>query len=252
MKNTIVLFFLFAFLSNVHAQTTSKITEFESDNLSISQDVSKNTFQITSKTSDLVFSNLKYVGSVGDSYQVIDANNEIFLLDAVSLKKKDKAKNLYWLCGTVPHYTIAVEETKDSFVITKDETFYDMMGKEAAKEVMKISKSDADSIVFINGKNSFDFSSNFSYSSRIINPMTVFLVKDGKYSVSGEKPVKYDSIDFEGYSPTLKYSVGDLHGFHNITEAKYSKVSDFQDNLARVTTAEGKEIIIDVEGNEYF
>lgn len=253
MKNTIVLLFLFALLSNLNAQTDKDIvTTFESDYLSITKNVSENTYQITGKKSKSIFSNLKYVGSVGDSYQVIDANNEILLLDATTLEKKDKAENLYWLCGTVPHYTIAIEETKDSFVITKDETFYDYGNQEVAEEIIKVSKSEADSIVFINGKNTFDFSSNFSFTSRIIDPMTIFIVKDGKYTVLGKEGLKYDTVDFTGYAPTLKYTVDNLHGFHNITEAKYSEVSDFQDNLARVTTAKGKEIIIDIEGNEYF
>ena len=152
----------------------------------------------------------------------------------------------------VPHYTLDVKETKDSFVITKDETFFDRIGEEAAEELVKISKSDADSIVFINGKNTFDFTSNFSFTSTVIDPMTIFIVKDGKYTVLGKETLKYDSVDFAGYSPTLKYSIDNLYGFHNITEAKYSEVSDFQDNLARVTTVKGKEIIIDMEGNEYF
>jgi len=253
MKNTILFLLLFVLLSNIQAQADKNIIiEFESPHLVITKDASNNTYEITGKEVKSVFSNLKYVGVVGDSYQIIDANNEILLIDAETLEKKKEARSSFWLCGTVPHYTIAVEETKNSFVITKDETFYDIQNQKLAEEIFKVSKSDADSIVFINGKNIFNFNANFTYTNKIVDPMTVFLVKDGKYSPIGEKAIKYDYINFEGYSPTLKYSIGNLHGFYKITEAKYSEVSDFQDNLARVTTADGQKIIIDIEGNEYF
>jgi len=253
MKNAIIFFFVLAFLPNTYAQTQdSIITKFESNYLKITHNLTQSTFQINHKKGNLSFENLKYVGSVGDSYQVIDADNEIFLLDATSLEKKEEAKSMYWLCGTVPHYTLAVEETKNDFVVTRDETFYDFGNQVPAEEFVKISKDKADEILFINGKNTFDFSSNFSYSTKIINPETIILVKDGKYTVLGQEELQYDSIDFTAYSPTLKYSTNNLVGYLNITEAKYKTVSDFQNNLAKVTTVEGKEIIIDMEGNEYF
>lgn len=254
MKNAILFFFVLAFLSNTNAQTQdSIITKIDSDILSITHNITKNTFQIDRKKDKLSFANLKYVENVGDSYQVIDANNEIFLLDAASLEKKDKARPLYWVCGTVPHYTLAVEEQKKDFVITKDETFYDFGNQTPAEEFVKISKDKADEILFINGKNTFDFSSNFSYGTKIIDPQTIILVKDGKYTIFGEEEERqYDSIDFTGFSPTLKYSSNDLFGFLNITGAKYTEVSDFQNNLARVTTVDGQKIIIDIKGNEYF
>jgi len=253
MKNAILFAFALILSSTITAQTKDSIvTQFESDAYKIIKNFTLNTYQITSKKSDLNFSNLKYIGSVGDSYQVIDANNEIFILDAMTLEKKEKAENLYWLCGTVPHYTLAVKEQKREFIITKDETFFDMTNQEPAEELMRISKKKADKIIFINGENTFNYSSNFSYTTSNISPTTIILVKKGKYTVLGEEEHQYDSIDFAGYSPTLKYSIDNLYGFHNITEAKYKEISDFQDNLARVTTVEGKKIIIDIEGNEYF
>lgn len=240
-------------VSNLHAQTQDSITtKFESDLHSVTHNITKNTYQINDKKGDLSFTNLKYVEPVGDSYQVINANNEILILDANTLEKKEKAENRFWLCGTVPHYTLSVEKQGREFVITKDETFFDMLDKEPAEELLRISKKKADKVIFINGESTFDYSSNFSYTTRDISPTTIILVKNGKYTVLGKEEVKYDTIDFTGYSPTLKYSINNLYGFHNITEAKYKGVSDFQDNLARVTTVEGKEIIIDKEGNEYF
>jgi len=202
MKNAIAFFFALILFPNLNAQTQDSIyTKFESKTFSIIHNLSQNKYQINGQKGNLLYTDLKYVERVKDSYQVIDAENEIFILDATTLEKKEKAENIYWVCGTVPHYTLAVEEQKDSFAITIDETFYDMMGEIPAEEFMKISKEKADSIVFINGQNTFNYSANFSYTTQTINPQTVILVKDGKYSVAGAEGIQYDSIDFTGYAP---------------------------------------------------
>ncbi len=252
MKNTILFFLLLAFLPNVNAQTKDSITvHFESDFLIIHHNHSKNTFAINSKKEKKGFANLKYLQSVGSCYQAIDENNDIFFI-GMNVEKKEEAENMYWLCGTVNHYTLKVEETKNSFVITRDETFFDMGDQDPPKEMVTIPKKDAEEVLFINGQNTFDYTGNFSFTTRDISPTTIFLLKDGKYSILDEKGIQYDSVDFTSYAPTLKYSVNNLHGFHNITEAKYKELGDFQENLARVTTADGRKIIIDKKGNEYF
>lgn len=254
MNKLIAFIFVFSIFTSpsIFAQTQDSIlVTYESDVLLLEKNVTKNTYSLTNKENKESFTDLKYIERMFQYFQVLDKDNQIFYINE-EWEKKDEAQDFIGLCGTVPHYKLSILSEKDSFLITIDETFYDMGNEFPAEPLMRISKEKADKILFINGDSTFTYSANFSYSNKVTPPNTVILVKDGKYSIYGEEEMIIDAIDFTAFSPALKYSVGELHGFLHITAPKYLKMSDFSDNLAQVVTKDGREIYIDMEGNEYF
>lgn len=196
-------------------------------------------------------SNLKFVKRIAQYYQVLDKNNKIFYIND-AFERKDSVEDFHRICGTVPHYKLQIKENDSFFLICSDETFYDYGNLVKEEIVTKISKTLADKVLFINGLDSFDYTSNFTYLNPIIDPTTLILFKNNKYSFNSKPKEIYDSIAFNAhYFPSLKTVKNGYYGYFNICQANYKWIGPFKYHLARVQLKNGKYGYIDDSGKLY-
>jgi hypothetical protein len=196
-------------------------------------------------------SNLKFVKRIAQYYQVLDKNNKIFYIND-AFERKDSVEDFHRICGTVPHYKLFIKEKDSFFVIYSDETFYDYGNLITAEIIAKISKDSADKVLFVNGLDSFFYTSNFTYLNPIIDPTTLILLKNNQYSFYSKPKENYDSIAFNAhYFPSLKTVKNGLYGYYNICPPNYKWIGKFRYHLARVQLKNGKYGYIDDEGKFY-
>jgi hypothetical protein len=209
------------------------------------------TFCILDEKGKRKISNLKFVKRISQYYQVLDKNNKIFYIND-AFERKDSVEDFRGVCGTVPHYTLRIKETDSFFLIYSDETFYDY-GNLIPEEILtKIPKTQADKVLFINGLDSFKYTSNFTYLNPIIDPTTLILVKSNKYSFNNKPKEFYDSICFDDwYFPSLKTVKNGYYGYYNICPAQYKWIGRYRYHLAKVQLKSGKYGYIDDEGKLY-
>ncbi len=212
---------------------------------------SKDRYIIQNSAGKTLYSDLKYFGGAFQNWQVLDAQNNLFYLDA-EMKRSDTNDVFIGLCGTVPHYELIVEEEEHDFVVKKDETFYDNGNQIPAEELFRISKSHVDQLYFINGDSEFNFDGNFGIGTSMrSNPDLVVYKKNGKYGIwQDETGILYDFVHFEDYN--LKLVKDGKVGYYGFTEIKYHDIQPFIYNLARINTTDGKTGYVDLNGKEYF
>lgn len=212
------------------------------------------TFNLRSKEytveANETYKHLKFVQPISRTIQVLDKKNNVFFIDEDGNKQLE-VEDYFMVCGTVPHYQLSVQKNTDAFEIYEDETFYDHGNKIPAEITKSIDISVADSVVFINGKSTFFFTSNFSVGIGNVNPRTVFFIKDGKYATSENPDIHYDQIDFSNHHRYLLTQRDGLWGILEVVEPKYLKIEKFNYYLAQATKENGKVIYIDINGNEY-
>jgi len=238
---TLSLLFLLIIFSPIVGQNDSRIVIKKTGK----------TFCIQDQKGKRKISNLKFVKRIAQYYQVLDKNNKIFYIND-AFERKDSVEDFHRICGTVPHYKLRIKENDTFFLIYADETFYDYGNLVKEEIVSKIAKTAADQVLFINGLDSFDYTSNFTYLNPVIDPNTLILVKNGKYYFSGQPKVAYDSICFNAsYYPSLKTVKNGCYGYYNICQANYKCIGPFKYHLARVQLKNGKYGYIDDEGKLY-
>jgi len=250
IKKSIVLALIMLQLS-AFSQTGETLV-YSLEKMKVFKNEKTQTYTIKNKVGKTKYKDLKLVVRSQDFLQVIDKNNEAFFINN-DLKKANTAENFYGLCGTVPHYELRVKETTQNFEIMEDETFYDYDNQEPAKVTTSIPKKIADSVFFINGTSSYNFTSNYNYFGVIsTDPRRVMFIKDGKYGIWGvNETAIYDKITVE--AGLLKLELNGLVGFYTIhKEPKYKTLGSFDNYLARFELPNGKKGYIDTKGNEYF
>jgi hypothetical protein len=238
---TLHFLILLLFFNSVFAQSESRIVVKKTGK----------TFCIQDEKGKRKISNLKFVKRIAQYYQVLDKNNKIFYIND-AFERKDSVEDFHRICGTVPHYKLRIKENDSFFLIYSDETFYDYGNLVKEEIATKISKTLADKVLFINGIDSFDYTSNFTYLNPIIDPNTLVFVKNGKYYFSAKPKAGYDSICFNAsYYPSLKTVKNGFYGYYNICPANYKWIGPFKYHLARVQLKNGKYGYIDDEGKLY-
>lgn len=251
LKITSILSFLFFWTINSNAQNYDSVV-YESATLLITKNDKTNHFQITNRLTKESLKNLKFVKRIGADFQVLGEDKKIFYLNE-NWRISDEVNNRFGLCGTVPHYTMTVSENKDSLFVYKNETFYDYGDVIPAERIFEISKKDADSIVFINGLDKFDFTANFNaFGEALSNPNNFFLVKDGKYFEADNPQEVYDRLDFSNHYSFIKTVKDGLYGILGVTAPKYLEVSEFNGHLAQAILSDGRVIYVDKMGEEYY
>lgn len=224
---------------------------YETTNLKIlSSKIEKDYCWLNKNTGETV-KHLKFVQELGNEFQILDSENQVFYIDA-SGNRSDTTTYRRWVCGTVPHYTVSVVETDSTFEVYEDETFYDHKNQTPAALQTTISKKDADSVLLINGRREFNFDSNFDYV-RFVNsdPRTVILVKDRQFFTSTDREKKYDTFIYWRSGGLLLTRRGALYGILDVVSPKYAEISPFEYYLAQVKLPNGEVRYIDTEGNEY-
>ena len=194
----------------------------------------------------------KNIYSIIPLLQVLDKNNETFFFD-IKLEKTESVDLFFGFCGTVPHYELRVIEEEDNLIVMENETFYDNGNQEPAISIATISKNIADRIHFINGKNAFNFTSNYGLDAVIrTDPRQIVFIKNNKYGIFGvNETAIYDQITFSG--GLLKIELNGLYGYYSINEEpKYKELGGFNYYLARFELPNGRKGYIDSNGNEYF
>ena len=238
---TLHFLILLLFINSVFAQSESRIVIKKTGK----------TFCIQDEKGKRKISNLKFVKRIAQYYQVLDKNNKIFYIND-AFERKDSVDDFRGVCGTVPHYKLRIKENDSFFLIYSDENFYDYGNLIAAEIIAKISKDSADKVLFINGLDSFFYTSNFTYLNPIIDPTTLIMLKNNQYSFYSKPKEIYDSIAFnEHYFPSLKTVKNGFYGYYNICPPNYKWVGKFKYHLARVQLKNGKYGYIDDEGKLY-
>lgn len=251
LKFLSVVSLLFCWTFNGIAQDADSII-YESATMLVAKNTQTRHFEIKNKRTKETLKNLKFVRWTNQAFQVLDEDKKIFYIDE-NWKITEEVHNMYGLCGTVPHYTMTVKETKDSLLVYENETFYDHADKIPAARIFGISKKDADRIFFINGLDRFDFTANFNaFGDGLTNPRTIFIYKNGKYFQADNPKEEFDNLDFSNYDFYIKTFRDELYGVLGVTVPKYRNVSSFNDHLAKAVLPDGREIYIDKEGAEYY
>ena len=251
LKFISILSFLFFLIINGTAQNLDSVI-YESANFMVTKNDKTNHFQITNKLTKETLQNLKFVKRIGEDFQVLGENKKIFYINE-NWKISEEANNSFGLCGTVPHYTMTVSENEDSLFVYRNETFYDYGDEIPAEKIFEISKKEADSILFINGLDKFNFTANFNiFGDALINPNTFFLVKDGKYFQPENPQEVFDSLDFSNHYSFIKTIKDGKYGILGVIPPKYLEISEFNGYLAQAISSDGSVVYIDKIGEEYY
>lgn len=201
------------------------------------------------------FDSILYLGKLPNSmYQALTNRGDILYFD-YRLKKKqiEDVQDRYGLCGTVPHYTLSIKEDQDSLYAMIDETFFDSDNQTAAEAVVAVSKKKADRLIFQNGTETFNYTSNYAYyQENRIDPQTILFVKGEKYGVLGiSEEANFDQIQLQG--GLLFAELDGKYGYIGIQKTpKYSKLGAYIYKLASFELEDGRKGYVDIDGVEYF
>ncbi len=222
----------------------------DSNNLLLEKNLESGTYKLTNKETEESYENLAFARRIYQYFQILDSNNQVFYIGA-DWKKEEQVKDFMGVCGTVPRYSLTSRVNGSNFEILEDETSYDYNNEIPAEIQFTVTRKEADSVLFINGRSSFKFTSNFDVGVGITNPRMVLLYKKGKYFTRDNPDLKFDAIDFTNYHHSLKTIRGSLYGLLNIMDPKYKRIEKFNYYLAEAETKDGKIDMVDIEGNEY-
>lgn len=223
---------------------------YESSKMKIVTNIESDVFEIVNMGSGEKIKNLKFVKQIARTFQILDKDNNIYYIND-DFEKMDSVNDFYGLCGTVPHYSMTIEEVDNKYVVMSDETFYDMGNEIPAEAQLSIEKSKAEKVVFINGENEFMYTSNFGIGVCSTDPNWLFLVKNEQFTSHHNPSLVYDFIDFNNYYHTLVTKKDGLYGVFGIVEPKYAEIQTFDYFLAKAILPNGREVVIDLEAREY-
>ncbi|WP_027418801.1 hypothetical protein [Crocinitomix catalasitica] len=222
----------------------------DSEGIRIVYHTNSKTYSIWNKLQDTHMKKLKYVQRIANYYQVLSAKNKIFYINDKGHQVYE-VEDYFFVCGTVPHYELEILQQDGFHIVMTDETFYDGGNRIPAEEVHRVSTDEADSLMFMNGMQKMNYTSNYNVGGQSsIQPNTIVMMKDGKYSFLSEPSMQYDEFIFTYYGHIVTVN-DNLQGFATIIEPKFKKVSNFVYSLAAVEYPNGKKGYIDLKGNEY-
>ncbi|AZB01841.1 hypothetical protein EG359_20585 [Chryseobacterium joostei] len=247
----ILIISLSIFYSFSFSQDRDSLIDGFSENLKAYKNTIDGTF-LLKKNNKVKFKNLKFILPIWGYFQVLDENNLKFYIDNKGRKQKKTKINL-GLCGTVPHYTCEIKIDNDKFIITKDETFYDYGNKEPFEVIDSIKKEGIDKIYFTNKLQKINYNENdFVFNFTKTFPYAVIIEKGTKKGILYNGQLSFYDEIIETKNWITKVKIDNKVGFYNLTEIKYSDLSDFIFGLARFTLEDGKKGYVDINGKEYF
>lgn len=221
---------------------------YESDSLRISQNLWTSKYTIKAKET---YEDLLFVKRINNCFQVLDAYGKVFYINNKG-SLEEEVQDVFWVCGTVPHFDLIIKDSADYFQVFEDETFYDSGNKIPAQKIFQISKAEVDSLVLLNGRQSFQFTSNFSIPISISDPRIILVAKDGQFFSAANPQEKFDNIDYSQFWHYLITQKGSYYGILGSAPAKYLQIEKFNYYLAKAQDAKGRVLYLDLEGNEYY
>lgn len=205
-------------------------------------------YAVIAADGNVLVKDLLYASKLDVGLQLLNKEGEMYYYDHEG-KGQSEMQSFFGLCGTVPHYSLKIEENEDAFIVQEIETFYTELEEQAYKPINTIWKASADSISFLNKQQTFNFTSNFGiFSTFSPDPRTIVSYKNGKVRFS-ESQNWCD--DFWMDREVLYFREGEAIGIHGLTEALFKSIAAFENNLARVELMNGKKGCIDKEGTLY-
>lgn len=248
MKNLLALLII-CFSITLSAQEKNTVIT-ESEYILLKQNNKTKKYKLHIKQTGKKYKNLKFAKQINAYYQVLTKNNQLFYVNKKGTIKNN-VEDIFYVCGTVPEYVLSIKETQNHFEIYRDEIFFDSKNKFPPEKINTISKEIADKVLFINGKNDFNYSGNFSVGITSTNPEMLILIKNGKYTTANNPNIYYDELDFSNFYNYIKTKRNNCYGILEVSPPKYKKIEDFTYYLAKAETIEGKTVYIDIDGNEY-
>lgn len=230
-----------------HAQDS---TTYRTAELWVTQNLQTGTFTVVHHPTQKRYERLKFVRPIYPQLQILDADNRLFYLDTDGDLREQLIARLGY-CGSVGHFTLSVQRTTDSITVFEDETFYDSQNQIPPEQQLSISLDEADSVVFINGRTTFNFTENFGIDIHISDPRMVILVKNGQFFLQDQPELRFDAIDFSHYRHSLKTKKDNRYGILGIVAPKYKHIDRFEHYLAKAQKEDSNIVYIDLEGNEY-
>lgn len=249
MKHFLAIFVWSLLLHQGKAQSTDSTT-YLTEKLWVTQNLQTKAFTVIHRPTQKRYEHLKFVKVLYPQLQILDANNTMYYLETDGTLKEQVTTRLE-VCGTVPHFIVWVTRTASSLEVWEDETFYDYDNQIPAKKTATIPLSEADTIVFINGKSRIDFTENFGIGINTTDPRMLILVKDGQFFVPDHPNQTFDSIDFSNCEHSLKTEKDNRYGLLGIIGPIYKRIAPFEHYLAKAEKEDGTIVYIDLEGNEY-
>lgn len=247
MKKTLP-YLILLFISTSLYGTSKDSLIFESDSLRISQNRRTSKYTIRAKET---YEDLLFVKRINNYFQVLDAYGKVFYINNKG-SLEEEVQDVMMVCGTVPHFDLIIKDSADYFQVFEDETFYDHDQKVPAEKIFQISKAEVDSVFLLNGRQSFQFTSNFSIPITISDPRIILLAKDGQFFSATDPEEKFDNIDFSHYWHYLITQKGAYYGILGSAPTKYLQIEKFNYYLAKAQDAKGRVLYLDLEGNEYY
>lgn len=247
MKQLIIILMVISFSACTVTKTlVEKKVLYDAKKILLVQEKDKS-YTLTNKRTKEVLK-LKFIRWISESYQVLDKDNKIFYINN-AWDIKEKVTEYIGFCGTVPQWTLKIVDKGIYFEVLADETFYDQ-NNTPAEAIMRISKEEADEIMFINGKTKFFYTENHGLGFGAPPPRMLIFKKNGKYFTKDDPTLQLDAIDFSK-GPFPYTQKGNLYGLLSIVKPKYKSIGAFDYFLAKVEKEDGTVAYIDTHGNEY-
>lgn len=240
MKNLIICLATILLTVSGFAQPGDTVL-YESRKILLTQNLESTTYKLV--IWDSTYANLKFAKRIYSSFQILDANNQVYFIGDDGLKTEEFHDDR-WICGSVDYVNLSVRNNGAYLQVYRAVGFLGQNDQNDAVKIHEISVQDADSVLFINGKTQFSYMAGMGPS----DPLILILVKDGKYFLEDTPHLKYDSIDFRHSRKTKK---DNLYGLLGTVEPKYKSIEDFNYFLAEAETVNGEVVYIDSDGNEY-
>lgn len=247
------LFILLCFIISINLSSQTDSTIYQTKRIIISYNKENNKYLIQNSYLGDTIENIKFIGQIDQYFQVLDSNNQIYYYNE-KIGITDTVLDTYSVSLTVEQYELSILEIDDEYQIRKDETYYEYYNKKPLT-IAWANINEVDSLVFINGQSTFNYSANFNSNPMVIvDPTTVIMCKDNKYQILNGNNIKYDwvSVFTEKCSyNNIKTRKNGLYGYYGIVEPKYQYISEFKFFLAKITQEDGTAAYIDNKGKEY-
>lgn len=253
MKNILIIFILGLFSFPTYGANKKDSLIYEGSKVDVLLNPKSNLYCINNKENKTKIKDLLYVKRVMLHYQYLTKDLQIGFIHDQGDVLDSTPKIFSFVCGTVGHYKTKITSKGNKWIVTEDEYFFDYDNKIPPAILATISKTDADSVFFINGNTLFSYDDNFGIgpAKNITQPRWLICKKNNQYFLHGNDSLTYDSLDFYSYDQPIKTYKNNLVGVLGLVEPKYTGIEPFIYNFAKAVLPSGESIVIDLQGNLY-
>ncbi len=249
MKKSILIYYIFILMSSIGYSQEELYYISYKDDFSVYKNPKSNTFKIF-KNEKIVFDKLNFWGVAGNSFQILNENNELFYLNdkLKKISENEIKEEEIGYCGTVDEFYYKIIETEKNYLLELKTNY--LGGVPNKIEILDtISKKNIKNISFIITGNKEVF---YTENDDFVNIDLFIETNDNKKGLRGGGHTLYfDEIDTTNLR-AVKVKRNGLYGYFGVTKTKYKKLENYKYNLAKFELPNGQKGYIDYEGNEYF